>query len=128
MPQKKILIIDDHKFTLDVVTDILADEGCYDIYAYSCLPRLEFVKILKPDLILLDCILQHADGRHICEILKRDPLFASVPIIIFSAYLDAADTVLSAGATAFLKKPFDIDDLLRIVDTHSNAQNNSPVD
>lgn len=128
MPKTKILVIDDHKFTLDVVTDILADEDCYDVYAYSALPRLDFVKILKPDVILLDCMLQHADGRHICDIMKRDPVLRTVPVIIFSAYLDAAKTVLAAGADAFLKKPFDIDDLLSMIAFYGSktVQKDSP--
>jgi CheY-like chemotaxis protein len=125
MPHKlKILVIDDHKFTLDVVTDILSDEGCYDVYAYASLPRLDFVKILQPDIVLIDCMLQHADGRHICEILRRDPVLSSVRIIIFSAYLDKAETALAAGANAFLRKPFNIDELLTLI----AAQKNSPVD
>jgi len=117
MPRRlpRILVIDDHKFTLDAVTDILMDEECYDVYSYLFLPRLEFIRILNPDVILLDVILQHSDGRHICQILRNDPCFSQTQIVLFSAYLDSGSSVIEAGANAFLRKPFDIDDLLCLI-------------
>lgn len=111
----RILVVDDHKFTLDAVTDILMDEECYDVYSYLFLPRLEFIRILNPDVIVLDVMLQHCDGRHICQILRNDPCFSNTQIILFSAYLDSGSTAIEAGANAFLRKPFDIDDLLCLI-------------
>lgn len=113
--QPKVVIIDDHTFTLDVMTDILTEEEKYDIYSYSILPDMNFLKKIQPDIILLDVMLQHHDGRTICKILRNDKTFFNTRIIMLSAFVDRKENFNEYGANAFIEKPFDIDVLINSV-------------
>ena len=66
---------------------------------------------LSPDLVLLDLMLPDIDGLVLCSLLKS---VSDVPIIICSASIRRADPVLALklGADDFVRKPFDVDDLL----------------
>lgn len=67
-----------------------------------------------PDLLLLDLMLGPVDGLEVLEHLKKDPLTASVPVIIVSAKGEENDKVkgLELGADDYLSKPFGILELL----------------
>jgi len=62
---------------------------------------------IRPNLILLDLLLPELDGFAVCEILRRDPKTASIPIIILTAVSSQLSrlTGLDAGANAYLTKP-----------------------
>ncbi|MBI5744303.1 MAG: response regulator, partial [Elusimicrobia bacterium] len=69
----------------------------------------------KPDLILLDLLLPKLNGYDVCNALMRDNLTRHIPILIIST-LDNPDSVQKAkqcGAKNFMKKPYNLDDLLR---------------
>lgn len=107
-----IIVIDDHQLTLDVVKDILLEES-YDVYVFPSLSNENIFFHLQPDLLILDVALRNADGRDLCRAIRKT--FPDLPILIFSAYLDSAASAFEAGATDFLKKPFNISALLAIV-------------
>ncbi len=110
---EKILVVDDHRFTVEVIVDILQYEEKYDIYAFTRLPHLTFIKKLNPSIIILDAMLQKTNSLHLCKLLKET---LQTQIIITSAYIDFSSLVYQSGADYFLRKPFDIDDLLKLVD------------
>src|SRR5207253_5001451 len=69
----------------------------------------------RPDLILLDLMLPDVDGLVLCSLLKA---IADVPIVVCSASSRRSDPVLSLklGADDFVRKPFEVDDLLARVE------------
>jgi chemotaxis family two-component system response regulator PixG len=74
----------------------------------------------KPNLILLDLLLPNADGYSICKFLRDTPVFKETPIIILTAknsFIDRTRAQL-AGATAFLSKPPQSEELLGMVQKH----------
>ncbi|MBI2496640.1 MAG: response regulator [Opitutae bacterium] len=72
------------------------------------------VRSNRPDIILLDLMLPDLDGFGVCEILRRDPETATIPIIIVSAWTsdDSRNLGLELGALDYLTKPFLPQDLV----------------
>ena len=108
MNQKNIMIIDDDVHIGNMLEETLKLEG-YDVTrAYSGTEALMALKIIKPDLILLDLMLPGLTGE---ELL---PLIQGIPVIVVSAKLDRENKVrlLLDGAADYVTKPFDMDELL----------------
>lgn len=116
--QNRILVVDDDPDILDALQFMLHDAG----YAVETTERGEDAERLTtknlPDLIVLDVLLSGSDGRIICRKLKDNTFTKNIPIVMISAHPDAKQTVKIAGADDFLSKPFDVDELLRIVKKH----------
>lgn len=109
-----ILVADDDIDILDAVGIVLEDEGYTVITTSKGDEVLEFVEPL-PDLYLLDIWMSGQDGKEICQRLKTNQHTRLIPVILFSANKDTAQIAAEAGADDYLKKPFDIDELLEKV-------------
>jgi len=113
----KILAVDDEPALTDLMQYHLARAG-YDVTtAANGWEALDAIKHSRPDLILLDLMLPDLDGFGVCEILRRDPLTAMIPIIIVSAWAspDSRNLGLELGALDYLTKPFSPHDLVQRV-------------
>lgn len=106
---KKVLIIDDHAQTRQLIKWSLADSG-YQLYEASNGDiAIQVANHVKPDLILLDVVMPgELDGFKVCEQLRATPELASVKIILLSANDQPSDRELGqqAGANVYLVKPF----------------------
>ena len=81
----KILVIDDHKDTRDLVTLVLKKQG-YRVYdASSGKEGLERANSERLDLILLDVMMPDMDGITVCRQIRKHPLLTSVPVILLTA-------------------------------------------
>ena len=111
-----LVVEDDHDIRVSV-RSLLEDEG-YEVLSVTngvaALSTLEHLDEL-PGLIILDLMLPVMDGWQLAERLRQKPRLAAIPIVIMSAYDDPPAPV---GARAFVKKPVDLDALLRAVSTH----------
>ena len=76
---------------------------------------LDVAGSVKPDLITLDLMMPGMTGFELCEHLRQNPAFANVPIMIISAKDDNAskERAIQLGASAYLTKPFNVDELLQ---------------
>lgn len=113
---KKILVVDDDEAILDVVTIVLSDEG-YSVTTLTTGETLYKLTNPLPDLIILDILLSGEDGRDICRHLKSNDATQHIPIILFSAHShgDIYTQLPHHKYDYFLSKPFDVDDLIRVV-------------
>ena len=106
---KKILIIDDHAQTRQLVKWALADSG-YELYeASNGDSGLQIANHIKPDLILLDVVMPgDLDGFKVCERLRANLVLSRVKIILLSANDQPKDREQGqqAGANVYLVKPF----------------------
>ena len=109
---KKVLIADDDVDLLDMVKMLLSRAG----FAISTIATgksfFERVNIIKPDIILLDVFLGDTDGRTLCQLVKTDPEFQDIPVILYSAGYISTSSIFQSKANAFFSKPFDIKDLV----------------
>lgn len=114
----KVLVVDDDRSILRVITLILEDAG-YEVQMSQ--GRLgSIVQEFKPDLILLDIWLAGIDGKVICKELKSKRATKEIPIILFSANKDAGRIAEESGANDFITKPFEMKDLLAIVKKYAD--------
>ena len=103
-----ILTVDDEPDVLELIRFHLSHAGCEVLTATSGRSALETIRVHRPDLVLLDLMLPDIDGFGVCEILRRQPATATLPIIIVSAWstTDSRDLGLQLGALDYLTKPF----------------------
>lgn len=104
--KKNILVVDDERDIVDLITYNLKKEG-YDVSsAFNGKEALEKAA-RHPDLIILDLMMPVLDGFETCKRLKSDPHTAHVPVIFLTARSTEADEVigLELGADDFIQKP-----------------------
>ncbi len=107
MREPAILIIDDDKVLVDLLTDILG--GNYIVAsAFNSEDAWEVLKSMPIDLMIIDIILPDIDGFQLCSMIKANNEFGHIPIIILSAKSDLEDKVsgLQKGADVYIEKPF----------------------
>jgi DNA-binding response OmpR family regulator len=113
--KRKILVVDDDEGILDAFQAMLEN----DTYTVEIMANGENLLSLPahdlPDLIILDVLLSGIDGRNICKVLKNDPLTKNIPLIMITAQPNAEKSIRDAKADDYLKKPFEMDELLKKV-------------
>lgn len=70
------------------------------------------VESFKPDIILIDVFLGGEDGREICKELRADPVYKTIPLILFSASPKDLENFRESGADGAIAKPFAIPDMI----------------
>lgn len=118
MMAKKVLVIEDDKDIRDTVTYALEDEG-FEVVSSENAKILKQLGEHKPDVILLDNWLtdwsSDANGQQISKGLKSNPETSHIPVIIVSAVSNIKEIAEAGLADGYLKKPFDLEDLVAIV-------------
>lgn len=124
--KKKILIIENDHDIRDIVELILAEEG----FDTLCMPEpktLDLVIDFQPHLILIDEFINNQPGHRLCRKIKQQPPLTQIPVIILSTANDIELIAKECSANDFVRKPFDITDLVdkvvRIIDGQPLPQN-----
>ena len=112
--QRKILIVDDETINLDFFDVMLSKLGFTVEKARDGIEALEKVKRFSPDIILLDNIMPNMSGWEVTKILKGDPKYKDIPIVMFSALDDVKDKVegFELGIDDYITKPFNFSEVL----------------
>jgi DNA-binding response OmpR family regulator len=116
--QTRILSIEDDPEMRGLLQLILERKGYHVIGVKRGELGLELLKSLKPDVLLLDLMLPDIDGWDIYRKMKEDDELMHVPVIIISARDEQRDAQAGhfvVGDDRFLKKPFEIDELVTAV-------------
>ena len=103
----KILAIDDHPQTLDIIVAALKQYGYRVVSSLSAVEGLRLAQEEQPDLVLLDVNMPDMDGLEACRRLRADPQLENVPIIMFTAEDEPHQRLagFDAGADDYLTKP-----------------------
>ncbi len=111
MANRKILIVDDDKKTVDLIRLYLEKDGYRTLVAYDGRRALELTRQKRPDLIVLDLMLPEVNGLDVCRILRTE---SKVPIIMLTAKSTEDDKLLGLdlGADDYVTKPFSPRELL----------------
>ncbi len=138
--RKRILVVDDEKDTVEMISTLLELEGYQVIPTPSVTKALAFLERERgklsdsetpADLILLDVMLGHEDGRDLCRKIKENEKLKFIPVIILTVRSSLEDKIngLNLGADDYLTKPFINDELLakvrvmlRIKDLHDELR------
>lgn len=116
MAEKHILIIDDEGDFRAILTHVLKEGGFKVSEASDGAEGIEAFAKDRPDLVLLDITMPGMDGIEVCRRLKQQ-VPDGLPILLVTArsQLATAAEGLQAGASDYILKPFDPEDLLRRV-------------
>ena len=109
----RVLIVDDDPGILKLVQRALKPKG-YEVFtATTGTEGLNQVQAEVPDIIVLDKVMPDIDGFEIARRLRREPIFAHIPIVILTGASELGDKLdaFNAGADDFLTKPFEVDEL-----------------
>jgi len=112
---KRLLVIDNDAEVLNMMQEALEYEGFEVKIQADTKQVFEIIEDYKPDLILIDYILDGINGGETCHQIKVNPVTSHIPVVIVSAY---SKVILSLGnyhSDAFLAKPFDLEELVHLV-------------
>ena len=115
---KRALIIDDDPMIVKLQSMILTKAGYEIDSAPNGQAGLDRAAATGPDVVLLDVMMPDLDGLEVTRRLKADPRTSGIPVILVSARTGSEDVAAGrqAGAADYLKKPFDPDDLIALLD------------
>lgn len=119
----RVLVIDDSN-TIRRSAEIFLKQGhCEVVLAEDGFDALAKINDTQPDLIFCDILMPRLDGYQTCAIIKRNPRFSSVPVIMLSSKDGLFDKARGrmVGSEDYLTKPFTKDQLLQTVAQYRRA-------
>ena len=118
--KRKILVVEDSSTIRKVISITLNQKGYEIIEAGDGLEALSKLNETRPDLILLDIILPKMDGYQILSIIRENPEFKNIPVIMLTSKDGIINKVKGkvAGSSAYLTKPFDPAKLVETIEKH----------
>jgi twitching motility two-component system response regulator PilG len=126
-PSVRVLVIDDSN-TIRRSAEIFLRQGGHEVVlAEDGFDALAKVNDHTPDLIFCDILMPRLDGYQTCAIIKRNPRFAAVPVIMLSSKDGVFDKARGrmVGSEDYLTKPFTKEQLLRAVAQYNPARASS---
>jgi two-component system cell cycle response regulator DivK len=115
--EKRILIFDDDTDILSICSYILEELGWKVFTSGNCNHIVDKVSEIRPDVILMDNWIPDTGGIIATQTLKQDESLKEIPVIYFSANNDIQTLASQAGADTYISKPFDIEDLEKVIDS-----------
>lgn len=112
-----ILVVDDDLSLCASLSQFLERNGYTVFSAGDALQALDIMERQQVNLIITDYLMPHVDGIRFTQMLKADPRFASIPVLLITASPDVAttDNGLRKGVAMMLEKPVDMGQLLNLV-------------
>jgi CheY-like chemotaxis protein len=116
LPPATILICEDEPSLRELMRVSLAGDYTF-AEAGDVAEAIELVESVRPDLVLLDVMMPGGSGLTVLEHVRNAPELKETPVVVVSAFAADRDhlAAFEAGASGFLKKPFDPDELESLV-------------
>ncbi len=112
-----VMVVDDDADVRDGVAELLRYRGFTVTMAENGAEALDLLRAgMRPRLVLLDLRMPVMDGETFCNILQEDPSLASIPVCVISSDTGRAVKLIRSGASGFLRKPVDVQDLLKTLE------------
>lgn len=127
-PGKNILVINDDPAILQLLEDVLHDEGhrvTLDMFQRSTDATLEMIRNQQPDLAIVDFgVRTEAKGRQLVDAMRADSTMRNIPVVICTVPMKHVAMTREYGDSPTIRvlvKPFDIDDVIHAIDTGYQA-------
>jgi CheY-like chemotaxis protein len=114
---KRVLLVDDDTANLEVLGDLLRNEGYAVVCARNGAEAMACLRNARPDLVMLDYVMPTMDGATMAHKLKEDVATRSIAIVMTSGLPEDMVRPRCQVYDAFLQKPYDVDHALRTLDT-----------
>jgi CheY-like chemotaxis protein len=112
-----VLIADDFRDVREMYSEFLEFAGFRVVQAETGAEALDAARETKPDVILMDVTMPGLDGFTATTLLRQDPTFAKVPILMLTAhvFVEHEEQAKAAGCSGFIRKPCLPDELVKVV-------------
>jgi CheY-like chemotaxis protein len=119
----KVLLADDDKITTTLLSATIVREGWQAIVVHDAMQALMYASKMVPDAIVLDINMPGGNGYHVLERLRASTRTRDIPVIVITGSNDpnAEYRALRFGAAAFLTKPLDLPELVRLISALTSA-------
>jgi DNA-binding response OmpR family regulator len=126
--RRKILVVDDDPDQLEVACWCLKKAGFAISTAANGVDALAKTRSVLPDLIVLDLMLPELNGLDFCKTLRKDPVTASIPIIMLTGMRSEFSRLagLESGVNLFLTKPYSPEELVSKVEEMLKRSSKQP--
>jgi two-component system response regulator MprA len=111
---KRVLVVDDEPALRHAFADVLSDAGYEVATASDGRAALETIRAEKPDLVVMDVMMPGLDGVEVSQAIRARPDVPKPFVILMSAGVNRVR--LDGAADGFLAKPFDLDELLDLIE------------
>lgn len=102
---KRALVVDNDRFYVEFLTDLLGQAGYEVAKAYDGMEAMEALDREPPDLVVLDIVMPKIDGDRLCQYIKATPRLRQIPLVILSGtVVEDQDKVMALGADAYVAK------------------------
>lgn len=118
----KVLIVDDSHIDTEIIKHQVESAGYTVAAIHAPLNAIQRAKEEKPDIILLDIMMDTANGFEICARLKTDKATKHIPIIFVSSSRDENSIIkgMHIGCVDFIQKPIDKKELIDSIEIHQH--------
>ena len=120
-----VVVVDDDTDLLDMVCLMLNTPEINPFCFEDCKQVMPILDTKTPDVLVMDIFLGECDGRDLCKKVKEIERYASLPVLLYSAGEVSEASIQESGADYFLRKPFDMNVLLKQI--HHLANNRGGV-
>jgi response regulator RpfG family c-di-GMP phosphodiesterase len=116
--KRLIMVVDDSTVIRQVVEDGLAKAGFQVISAENGRLALKLLETMRPDLIISDIEMPEMNGFEFCEAIHANPELSIAPFVVMSSRTDRSymSRMVQMGAAAYICKPFNIDELVILIE------------
>jgi CheY-like chemotaxis protein len=116
LPQHtRVLVVDDEPTIRNLIADALREADFEVDMAANGVEALKLMQEWVPSVVVLDLMMPRLDGTGFTELMRLNPRYAGVPVLLVTAAYGAEHAAEQVGARAFLSKPFELDHLVDMV-------------
>ena len=117
-----ILVVEDDPQVARLIALVLQRSGYQSQIVSDGQSALQEAKAKRPSMIFADLTIKGMGGDALCNALKKQPETKEIPYIVVSGDRDIADKARQCGADDYMGKPFEFDDLIRLVKKYARAE------
>jgi len=114
-PRRRVLVVDDDRDLRELLAAMLTSAGFEVLTAENGAAALSVLRTVIPDLIVLDLMMPVMNGWQFREAQSAVPDYSRIPVVCLSGHHAARHQASTLGITACVVKPFEIDELLGVV-------------
>lgn len=117
-----ILVVEDDPQVARLISLVLQRSGHESHVVADGQSALESARQKKPMMIFADLTIKGMGGEALCSALKSQPETKDIPYVVVSGDRDVAEKARQCGADDYMGKPFEFEDLIRLVNKYARAQ------
>lgn len=117
-----ILVVEDDPQVARLISLVLQRSGHESQVVADGQSALESVRQRKPSMIFADLTIKGMGGEELCSALKSQSETKDIPYVVVSGDRDVAEKARMCGADDYMGKPFEFEDLIRLVNKYARAQ------